>query len=131
MPSIKILSLPFAYLRWHFRHSIFDALRIWKDFILFFWNFFSISLLFKTLFKPWKRLSEAREKGFDPQNIMEVLILNSVMRIIGLFLRLAVIFVGLITELAVIAIGFIILLFWFLAPLTAPLLILIGAALLL
>jgi len=86
------------YLWWHYSKAIREILELEKNFLWFFWHFFSIPLLARTLFSPFRRLSEGYKKGFDPWAILESLIVNSISRLVGFFLRAAVLLMGLLVE---------------------------------
>ncbi len=65
---------------------------VWKNLLWFFAQFFSLALLLKTLFQPFKRL---RDESF---------IVSAIMRAVGFLLRSFVIILGIITELIIILI---------------------------
>ncbi len=54
-----LASLPFEFLHWWFIESTFNLLKIMRYFLQVFNNLFSVQLLLKTFFKPWK--NEYRE----------------------------------------------------------------------
>jgi len=110
----KILGMFFS---WYYFDAPKSIIRIWRNFILFVLNYFSIGLLFKTLFSPWKRISESRGRGFDLMNFLSVLTLNIFSRFIGFLIRSVVIVFGLILEVMVIVFGFVFSVFWLLLPL--------------
>lgn len=79
------------------------------------WQLFSIDILLRTLFSPWKRIVAAPGKSLDA--IFRSMIDNTVSRFVGFFARIFVLFAALIlTSLAAI-IGLIMVLFWPLLPL--------------
>lgn len=86
------------YFRWHYGKALRDILTLGKNFLWFFWHFFSVPLLSRTLFSPFRRLSEQYKKGFDPGAILESFIVNSISRVTGFFLRSVVILMGLAAE---------------------------------
>jgi len=57
-------------------------------------NFFSIDLLFKTLFLPWKR-DEIDTSNLSLQDRLQILIMNLVSRLVGAVVRGGTIFFGL------------------------------------
>jgi len=111
---IKILGLFFA---WYFKDVPKSILGIWRNFILFVSNYFSIILLLKTLFSPWKRISESYGRGFDFGKFISAFTLNFFSRIIGLCIRTVVIFCGIFAEFFVLIIGAVFFVFWFILPL--------------
>lgn len=77
--------------------------------------FFSIPVLIKTLFAPWKRdIHSAVNSSLDM--IVRVLIDNLVSRLVGLVIRTITIIIGLIITSLTFVGGIIFLLFWFLLP---------------
>lgn len=111
---IKIFGLFFV---WYFKDAVLSILRIWRNFILFVSNYFSIILLLKTLFSPWKRISESYGRGFDFGKFISAFTLNFFSRIIGLCIRTVVIFCGIFAEFFVLIIGAVFFVFWFILPL--------------
>jgi len=87
-----ILQLPISYLLWHYTTAWTDLLRLYKNFSWFLWNFFSIRILFETLFSPWHRIKEHAEK--DTGGLLGSIILNLILRLIGFFARAATIVWG-------------------------------------
>lgn len=85
---MRILMLFPYYFRWHYTQAYKDLTRIWKNYMWFFWNLFSIPLLLKTLFTPWKRLIEEKGEYFSFESFFSRIILNSLMRAIGALIRL-------------------------------------------
>lgn len=62
-------------------------------------EFFSISLLLKSLFSPWKR-DETDTSNMSLDDRLRVLMMNVVSRLVGAVVRLGTIFVGLIIIIA-------------------------------
>lgn len=108
-----------SYGMWHYTRALSDLLHNYKSLIWFLYNFFSIPLLLNTFFAPWKRMSEARKKGFDPGDFFEKLIVNTVMRVVGVLCRTIIIAFGA----AVIAGAVILEVIFFFVWLAAPVLI--------
>ena len=104
------------YVLWHYSSAFKEGAVIWKNFIWFVYNLFSIGLLFRTLFSPWRRMKEYYSRGFDPKQYFEILLLNLVMRFIGFFMRLAMIIVGLGAEILVFIAGIAAFIIWFTFP---------------
>ncbi len=104
------------YFVWHYGQAIKEGINIWKIFFRFFNQFFSMSLLLRTLFSPWRRMKEYYGRGFDPKQYFEIFILNLVMRGVGFVLRMTIIAIGLAAELAVFVIGIIAFFIWLMMP---------------
>jgi hypothetical protein len=110
--SMDIFLYFFNYLLWHYTRAIKDLVKIWADFVWFTFNFFSISLLLKTFFSPWKRLGETRSGLFDPTFI----IIDIFMRLFGILIRSIAVTIGLICVIAVILLGPVALAVWLIWP---------------
>lgn len=95
---MRFAILFWEYLWWHYGKAIREIWDLEKNFLWFFWHFFSISLLSQTLFSPFRRLSEGYKKGFDPQAILESFIVNGILRLTGFALRSVIILIGLAIE---------------------------------
>ncbi len=106
----------FQYLEWHFLDVPREILKIWRDFLLFNLNYWSIPLLFKTLFSHWRRYKFSYGKGLDFKRYFEAFTFNAISRVIGFIMRTIFIFVGIITEIFIILGGIIIFLIWIFLP---------------
>jgi len=104
------------YLRWHFGDQTRKILRGWRNFLAFGIYFFSITLLLKTLFSPWKRISWSAGRGFDLGERFLVLFSNLFSRFCGAIARIPVILMGIFFELLVLVFGAGLFLVWFALP---------------
>jgi len=104
------------YLSWHFFDVPKDILRGWKNFLKFGLNYFSISLLFKTLFSHWRKYRWFYPKGFDIGKYIEVFFSNLISRILGAILRIFLIITGVLAEIFIIFAGIVIFLGWLILP---------------
>lgn len=84
---MRILSLAPAYFKWHYTSAFRSILFIWMDLLWFVYNFFSVPMILRTFFSPWKRLGEEPRSGFHPQEFFEALVVNTMMRIVGVIIR--------------------------------------------
>lgn len=110
--------LPY-YLAWHYSRALHEMYGVFGNFIWFFYNFFSIPTLLATLFAPFKRMDEGYKKGLNLEAFFETLIVNTLMRLVGMFLRLVLILMGIIS-LALVCVGYVfVLVAWLFAPLFA------------
>lgn len=108
--------LSFSYLRFHYVDAVSAGFVLWRDLLWFIYNFFSVEILFKTLFYPWRRLSEEYRPGFDPANWFASSVVNLIMRGVGVLIRLPVILTGLVAVLAGVLVGLILFIVWLLLP---------------
>ena len=104
------------YLAWHYSAALREGFVIWKNFLWFFSQFFSLGLLFRTLFSPWRRMREYYSRGLDPKQYFEVLILNIIMRFVGFIIRVVTIFAGLLVELMAVVAGVFAFILWLFLP---------------
>lgn len=118
----------FDYLRWHYSDAFVSIWGIIKNFVWFFFHFFSITLLIRTLFKPWHNLQE-KPKMFMSE-LLETFVLNILMRIFGLIARLITITMGLVFIIGTLLVGILFSIFWIVAPLVGVLSLLVGVRLL-
>jgi hypothetical protein len=120
-----LLLLPY-YIHWHYSQGLTDLVGLIKNAIWFFWHFFSVPDLFKTLFQPWQRLHEETKPGSGMGDLMTVWLINVLMIMAGALIRLtfiafAFIFIG--VSLVMGAAAFII---WFALPLAIIIFFIIG-----
>lgn len=116
---IKIIenNLFFKWFVWHFKDAPGFILKALGNFLRFSLNYFSVFPLLRTLFHPWKRLSQGYRKGLA--NIGEnfqVFVLNSFSRLIGFLFRSVVIIVGLIVTTFTFIVSVLAFLIWFILP---------------
>ena len=71
------------YFLWHYTVALADFVRAVSNFFWFLWSFFSIELLVRSFFVPWKRLGEAQG------SFVGRAIVGAAMRAIGIVARLA------------------------------------------
>jgi hypothetical protein len=109
------------YVLWHYTLAFRDIVIIWLNMMWFFVHLFSLPLLMRTLFAPWKRVEERyRRTGFE--DLIASLIINVMSRIVGAIIRLVIIVVGLL----VLVLGVFGLIFWLLLWLVLPFLCMYG-----
>ena len=121
-----ILIIPVYYIFWHYTSGVSDFLRIWKNFLWFFYNLFSIPILLQTLFVPFRRLQEKRVGGFSIEASAENIVANILMRLVGFFARLIIIVIGIIMLTLVVISGLALFVVWFLLPVIVPILLVWG-----
>ncbi len=118
------------YVRWHYGKAIVDYINIVRNFVWFFYNFFSLPLMVRTLFAPFRRLGESYEgKGLHFEAFFTALTVNTLMRLVGFVMRTLLIIVGLLFILLTIVAGTLFFFIWLLAPLLLLFLIIYGVEL--
>ena len=103
---------------WQFYEMPEFLILIWKNYILFVMNYFSLPVLLSSIFAPWRRYRWRYPKGFDLVEFLNTLISNFFSRIIGAIMRVILIIVGAVCQIFVIFAGAVIFLAWVLIPFT-------------
>ncbi|PJE69481.1 MAG: hypothetical protein COU98_01855 [Candidatus Staskawiczbacteria bacterium CG10_big_fil_rev_8_21_14_0_10_38_10] len=112
-PKQNIISLWFF---WYFYEMSGRLIKIWKNFLLFNLEYFSIPALLKTLFSPWRRYIWMYPRGFDVWGYLETSLSNLISRFLGALCRICLIITGIIFEAFVFVLGLIILITWLIWP---------------
>lgn len=108
-----------SFLSWHYTHGLRYYVQRYIFSLQWLNHYFSLKLLLKSLFAPWKRLLDNENKpGFHPLRELEKLSFNLISRFIGAIVRLSLFFIGLSAIFFVAIAGF----FGFVLWLTVPLL---------
>jgi hypothetical protein len=105
------------WLFWHFYEMPKFLLGVWKNYILFAFNYFSLPVLLKSLFAPWHRYKWNYPKIINVGEFFNTLASNAFSRLIGALMRIILIAVGILFQIFVIFAGLIIFLLWMLSPL--------------
>lgn len=116
MKYMKPLILTESYFAWHYGRAFVDMFHIWMNFLWFVFNFFSISALIETFFDPWKRMGESYPKGFDIAGVISTLVVNLLMRMVGIMVRLIVLCIGLAFATVIFVTGIVVGILWALMP---------------
>lgn len=106
----------FSYFKWHYSDSLKDAAVIWRDFLFFIYHFFSLKYLVLSFFKPWRRMGEVYDGGLNISDFLETIIINTILRLIGMLIKTATFILGITAEILVFFGGAIFLIFWFFLP---------------
>lgn len=102
------------YLIWHFIEAPNFLLKVWRNFFVFIFNFFSIGLLLKTFFAPWRRVKVEAKAGL--KEYFEALTFNLVSCGIGASVRFFLILGGVVFLILNFCFGMVIILIWFFLP---------------
>jgi len=123
-------SILVEYIKWHYGGAITNYVRLvrtGRDFILY---FFSLPLLLRTLFSPYKRIQEPRTRRFSFEDWAGQIIINALSRIIGFILRISIIILGLLFFVAFMIISVFGFAFWIASPIIVIMSIISGAIIL-
>ncbi|NCO80328.1 hypothetical protein GW869_00915 [bacterium] len=104
------------YLNWQFFDVPGNILKAWRNFLKFNLNYFSVPLLLKSFFSPWRRYNMPYGRGFDIGKYLETLISNLIFRFLGLVMRSFLIIIGLLVEIFIIFAGAILFFGWLVLP---------------
>ena len=115
---------------WYYSGAVKGLIRAWRNFIIFIREYYSIPLLLRTIFAPWKRDITRRPRGLDIKRFAEVFAFNVISRILGFLVRSVTIVIGSICLVGVIIFGAVALIIWVLLPLVLAFFIIVGLLLL-
>ncbi len=106
----------FLYLQWHFIDRPKSILKGWGNCLKFNLNYWSVPVLLKTFFSPWRRYRYSYGKGFDLKRWVEAFSFNMISRTIGAIMRSFLVVAGLATEIIVLLAGIAVFLSWLALP---------------
>lgn len=101
---------------WQFFEMPKFLLHIWNNYFTFATNIFSMPLLLKTLFSPWRKYKWVYPRGFDIMEFLNTFISNIFSRIIGVFMRIILIVLGILFQVFVAVAGLVIFVCWLFLP---------------
>jgi ABC-type multidrug transport system fused ATPase/permease subunit len=78
---------------WYYSAAFRDMFALWLNGMWFIVHFFSIPLLLRTLFAPWRRITDTYRRG-SIEDLMETFVMNTMTRIFGAVVRSVIIFIG-------------------------------------
>jgi len=114
---MPILALTKNYLVWHYSIAYVDLLHIWWNYLWFVNHIFSFPEVVSSLFSPFKRLQEDKVSILkSPEDFFANLTVNIIMRIVGFFIRSALIIMALVGFAFVLLVGIAVFLFWTVLP---------------
>jgi len=109
--------LLFRYAKWHYLEATRDILKGWGNILWFNLNYFSVFLLLRTFFSPWRGIQWRKRRGFYPGDMLSTLISNLISRILGAIVRSFLIIAGLLGAAVFFVLGIFLLIFWLFLPL--------------
>lgn len=109
-------SIIFQYFQWHYFEMPRAILQGWINFLEFGLNYFSIPVLIRTIFSPWRRYRYDYGRRFDPGRWFEAFTFNMMSRGIGTVMRLFLIFIGVLAEMFISMAGIIVFVGWIFLP---------------
>jgi len=106
----------FLWLSWQFYEMPKFLLQAWNNYFMFATNFFSVPLLLKTFFAPWRRYNWRYPKAFDLTEFFNTFISNAFSRVLGALMRIVLIIIGILLQIFVDIAGLLIFVGWLLMP---------------
>lgn len=125
-----VLVVFFEFFEWIYGEGAEEFLKAWKNVHWFFYHFFSVPLMLRSLFQPLKRLKEKYGRGFDPEKFFENLVINTVMRITGFLVRIVFLIIGGAAQLIVFVLCAVFFILFLTAPIFIPAAIAVGLSML-
>jgi hypothetical protein len=113
---MKIIFIILGYIHWHYGRAVYSLISIWKDFLIFTFEYFSLNKTFANFFQPWKRLNSEYPKNFDLKIYLSTFMVNMIVRIIGMLMRALLIVVGLASCLFMLLLYPLVLIIWLALP---------------
>lgn len=105
-----------SYIIWHYSAALGDIWGIFTNLAWFIYHFFSVPTLAKTIFSPWHKLGERYGRGFDPSAFLSTFVINTLLRIVGFIIRLAVLLLALAVFAVLIFAGILFYILWLAMP---------------
>lgn len=123
---MKITQIILGYLKWHYSKAIYSLSQVWNNFLYFISEFFSLKLLFKNFFAPWKRMSDRYPTSFNLKDYFYAFMTNLIIRIVGMIMRSFIIIIGSICFIIFALLYPVIIISWLILPLIVIALMTLG-----
>jgi hypothetical protein len=94
---MKLIVVIVGYLKWHYSKAVRSVVSVWKNFLDFLVEFFSLKYLLRNLLDPWKRMNDNYPSRFSLKDYAFAFITNIIMRIVGIIMRLLLLVVTIIS----------------------------------
>lgn len=125
-----VVTIFVRYAAWHYSEAPGLLYKLWMNLLWYVGHAFSLSVLWRSLFAPWKRIVATHTKRWDLEDYASAVLANFVSRIIGGVMRLVLIVVGLIVQLLLLVFGGVFYISWFALPFILVLVFIFGLSLL-
>ncbi|MDB5254291.1 MAG: hypothetical protein JWL80_357 [Parcubacteria group bacterium] len=112
---MNILAAIPVYIKWHYSRGVVESVQIAERLLLKVLHFFSISVILRTFFSPWKREGMSYANS-EMGSWFTTFIFNSLMRVLGMGIRVVILFFGLFLFLAALILSVAVVVGWILAP---------------
>lgn len=124
------LGVCMSYLVWHYGPGMSEFLAAWRHMHVFLLHFFSVRVLFRTLFQPFHRIREDYGRGFDPEKILAAVAGNMVSRMVGFFVRGVFLVIAFAAEIVMAFAGSVLFVFFLVLPVALLVMVVFGTWLL-
>ena len=114
------------FFTWWYSRGFVELLNKIARLISGIWRKFSVPILLRTMFEPWKRIVEGA--GGSIQDKAQALVDNMISRFVGFTIRLISIITALVIVFVMGLLGIVLVVAWPLAPLLVPLSVIVGLA---
>jgi len=111
------MPIALVFWRWYYGYAFKNILTAWRNYIIFTLHYFSIPLLLRTLFAPWRRDITRKPHGLDFKKIFEYVMFNAISRGLGFLVRFFTIIFGIVFLVVVIVCGAVFFVIWIFLPL--------------
>lgn len=105
-----------SWLGWQFVKVPKFLLEAWQNYIYFALDYFSLPILLKSFFAPWRKYRWNYPRGFDLVEFFNTLVSNAISRVLGALVRVVLIVAGILFQIFVLLAGAAVFLFWILVP---------------
>jgi len=126
---MNMLSFLLGYLGWHYSTGFAEIKNFNWLLLRRVWDGFSLKSILRTFFSPWKRMAEEYKRG-RPEEWFGTLIVNSLMRLVGMAVRSLIIIIGFLIFFLGIIFSVCLLIAWALWPIMILILFFMGVKLL-
>ena len=114
---MPIFTVTRDYLVWHYSRAYVDIVHIWWNYLWFVNHLFSVPDVAMSWFAPFKRMQEKKVNFITkPEDFFANLFVNLMMRIVGIFIRTALLSIALISFAVVFVMGASLLALWTVLP---------------
>jgi hypothetical protein len=110
----------YEFITWLYGDGMREFTKAWLNLHWFLWRVFSVPLLLRTFFAPFRRTSEGYGRGFDPSRIAETFMINMVTRMVGALVKTVLLAVAIVFNIALFAVGVIALALFIASPVVIP-----------
>lgn len=120
--EMKALLIPAYYLSWHYTSAIVHILAIFRNVVFFSFNFFSVKILLRNIFRPFRRTRYISKDPADQEHV----IVSIMMSFIGFCVRTVTIVCGLLAVLLACVFWTVVICVWIVLPFLSVVLFIFG-----